>query len=108
MPRAPKQSRELAAIAAKVLDVQTSISKPPKKPASPPGRGPLSMPARLAAIRAEEERALIRQTMSILGSRKSPAKTRAARQNAKLAGRPLGAKDKKPRKRKTAPCPTLL
>lgn len=92
MPRAPKQSRELAAIAAKVLDVQTSISKPPKKP---------SPASRAAAIRAEEERALIRQAMSILGSRKSAAKTRAVRKNAQLAGRPLGSKDKKPRKPRT-------
>lgn len=96
MPRPPKQSRELASIAKRVL---ASTSSQP----TPPARGPLSMPARQAAIRAEEERAIIRQAMGILGSRKSPAKTRAARQNAKLAGRPVGAKDKKPRKRKTNP-----
>lgn len=45
-------------------------------------------PERLKRIADEEETALIRQTMSILGSRTSPAKRRAVRANGKLGGRP--------------------
>jgi hypothetical protein len=43
---------------------------------------------------------LISAAMSILGSRTSPRKTAAARRNAKLAGRPKGSKDSKPRKKR--------
>jgi len=46
------------------------------------------------------EARLIRAAMSILGSRTSPLKAAAARRNAKLAGRPKGSKDSKPRKKR--------
>lgn len=72
MPRPIKQSRELRAIAARVL-----ASAPPSPAA-----------IRAQRIADEEETALIRQTMSILGSRTSPAKRRAVRANGKLGGRP--------------------
>jgi len=44
-------------------------------------------------------KALIRQAMSLLGQRKSKAKTAAARANAKLGGWPKGKK-RKPHTRK--------
>jgi hypothetical protein len=39
------------------------------------------------------------EVMSWLGSRTSADKTKAAKKNGKLGGRPVGAKDSKPRKR---------
>lgn len=41
-----------------------------------------------------EEKEIIRQAMSILGSRKSERKARAVRKNGKLGGRPKGKKRK--------------
>ena len=45
-------------------------------------------PARAAAIQAEERRAIIREAMSAIGSRSTPAKRRAAKANGKPGGRP--------------------
>jgi len=40
------------------------------------------------AQQAEEDRAIIRQAMAIIGSRTTKAKARAAKKNGKLGGRP--------------------
>lgn len=50
-------------------------------------------PGREAAIRAEEERAIIREACSALGRRSTPAKRRAARANGRKGGRPAKRKD---------------
>jgi hypothetical protein len=42
----------------------------------------------------------IADVMRYFGSIKTPAKAKASRKNGKLGGRPKGAKDKKPRKRR--------
>jgi hypothetical protein len=44
----------------------------------------------VSATPVEEETDTIREAMRILGSRRSEAKARAARENAKKAGRPKG------------------
>jgi hypothetical protein len=51
---------------------------------------------------ARSDAAIIRAAMSILGRRTSPAKAAASKRNAAKAGRPVGSKDTKPRKRRTA------
>jgi hypothetical protein len=42
----------------------------------------------------------IAEVMRFLGSQTSTAKAKAARQNGKRGGRPVGSKDAKPRKRR--------
>ena len=55
----------------------------PTNPATP-SRAAL----RALRIAAEEDRAIIREAMSSLGRRSTPAKRRAARRNGKKGGRP--------------------
>ena len=47
-----------------------------------------------------DDEKLISEAMKLLGSRRTPAKIKAARKNGKLGGRPVGSKDSKPRKRR--------
>lgn len=80
MPRPPKQSPALRAIAGRVLAADAFC--------------PTAYATRMKEHHTLAERALIRKAMAALGSRTTPGKSAASRANGALGGRPRNRKDK--------------